>query len=145
MTNTPNSQATGSAPPPPPPPPGYSVHLPPPPSGSYASSAQSTDSIASKLIGLKPYWQKELTKIHNSNGAYRGKFNFPAFFFGALWALTKGLWANVLVMILIASVFYAVLPESAWVVVNFAIGGFYGAYGNMLVYKKQILGKQPVF
>ncbi len=41
---------------------------------------------------LDPYYQKEFTKIYESQEAYKGKFNGWACLFGSIWALTKGMW-----------------------------------------------------
>ena len=40
------------------------------------------------------YYQKILTEIDANNGKYLSKWNWAAFFFGALWYLYKGMWAG---------------------------------------------------
>lgn len=40
---------------------------------------------------FKPYYQMEFSKITNSEGMYRGKFNICAFLFTWMWMLSKGL------------------------------------------------------
>lgn len=38
---------------------------------------------------LKKYYQKEFQKIHNSKGAYKGKFNICAFLFAPIWSMAN--------------------------------------------------------
>ncbi len=72
-----------------------------------------------------------------SDPAYEGKWNWTAFFFGAFWAITKGLWGPVLLSFGIA-------------IVTSALGGlpalltwfYFGARGNSMYYKKAVL-RQP--
>ncbi len=54
----------------------------------YASWAVNFSSPVSNMK-LSPYYQKEFQKIHNSKGAYRGRFNIWGFLFGPFWALVK--------------------------------------------------------
>lgn len=46
---------------------------------------------------LKPYYQAEFTKIQRSNEAYKGKWNWCAFLFGGIWAISKGCWLSFVV------------------------------------------------
>ena len=41
---------------------------------------------------LSLYYRDEFDKIYESNEKYKGKWNWAAFFFGPIWALTKGVW-----------------------------------------------------
>lgn len=40
---------------------------------------------------FNPYYRMEFSKITNSEGMYRGKFNICAFLFTWMWMLSKGL------------------------------------------------------
>ena len=40
---------------------------------------------------FKPYYQQEFTKITESDGMYRGKFNFCACLLTWIWFFTKGM------------------------------------------------------
>ena len=46
-----------------------------------------------RFAALSPYYQQEFSQITASGEIYKGKWNWAAFFFGGLWALTKGAWA----------------------------------------------------
>jgi len=88
---------------------------------------------------LSQYYQEEFAKMQAHPG-YEGKWNWAAFFWGGLWALTKGLWGPVLLCI---AVFIMAIP----------IGGFpalllwfyFGARGNSMYYKKVVLGQSWAF
>jgi ribosomal protein L40E len=88
---------------------------------------QSTDI---SLAGYSQYYQQEFNQIRSSGEAYKGKWNWAAFFFGALWALTKGLWLPALICI-IGSIFTAGIVG---IVYWFA----FGLRGNYMYYSKQI-------
>ena len=49
------------------------------------------------LTGVPPQYHEEFRKIWESGETYKGKWNWTAFLFGTLWAVTKGLWASVAV------------------------------------------------
>lgn len=51
---------------------------------------------------LKPYYQAEFTKIQRSNEAYKGKWNWCAFLFGGIWAISKGCWLSFIVALAIS-------------------------------------------
>jgi len=80
------------------------------------------------------YWQEELTKMYESNGAYTGKFNWAAFFGSWIWAFVKGLpeigGIGFAVSFVIGIFTYgiAVLPVSIWL----------GIRGNYIRYKRII-------
>jgi len=142
--NNPQTTPPGPAVPPPPPK-AASVPPPPPPKATPGAVSQQTggtaaNPITEKLAGLKPYWQTELTKIHESNGNYKGKVNLPAICFGVFWAFTKGLVVNGIIMLLISISIALFVPFIPGIIV----GVYYGIRGNWLVYEKIVLGKQPV-
>lgn len=98
---------------------------------NYRSSTTEFNSIDNDL-----YHREEFRKIKASNGSYKGKWNWAAFFFGALWGFTKGLWQISLIMIAISLVF------SSSVIVPIAIWVFYGLRGNYLYYRLIEHGEQ---
>lgn len=74
---------------------------------------------------LTPYMQKECQKIHNSNGAYKGKFNICAFLFGPLWGLT-----NFCVFEAIIAIIASVLTAGFGTIIAAFLFGFRGNYWN---------------
>lgn len=85
--------------------------------------------------GFDPYWQEEFVKIQESGENYKGKWNWPAFFFGPIWALTKGCWIPALISILGGWFSYGIISFIYWFV--FAIRGNY-MYYNKAVKRKNI-------
>lgn len=83
--------------------------------------------------GLPLYYQEEFGKILSSNESYKGKWNWAAFFFTMIWALTKGVWLAPLVWFMVF-----------WAVVIFSCGAGYvlvpllwilfGLRGNYMYY-----------
>lgn len=75
------------------------------------------------VTGEDFYWQEEFIKIYQSNGGYAGKFNWAAFFFGALWFFAKGLPVAGLIWMAIALIggflTFGLLAIATWVVVGF--------------------------
>lgn len=61
-------------------------------------------------ITKDPYYQKEFQKIHDSNGAYKGKWNWWAFFFTSLWALSKGCYVLGLFILISSTIVNMLLP-----------------------------------
>jgi hypothetical protein len=88
----------------------------------------------SNFAGLDPYYQEEFSKISQSNEAYKGKWNWAAFLFGAIWALTKGLWGIAIAAVLISIV--------TWGVGGLIFGFYFGARGNWMYYNLIIKQKQ---
>lgn len=89
------------------------------------------------LKGLDPYYQEEFKKIHESGEAYRGKWNWSAFFFGPIWALTKGAWVSALTALVVTFLTGGLGGIVYWFV--------FGARGNYIHYslhtkKKQLFG-----
>lgn len=59
----------------------------------------SPDSQDQNWSYLKPYYQQEFAKIRDSREAYKGKWNWAAFFWSWIWAFSKGLWMMALIVI----------------------------------------------
>jgi len=101
------------------------------------------------LIGLDKYYHDEFTKIHDSHGTYKGKWNWWAFFFTTIWCLTKGLWVIAILSLLTVSYSFYRHEISHGIFINI---GFYSGiiwsillgwrgtwfYYNAKIYKKQL-------
>jgi len=77
-----------------------------------------------------PYYQQEFRRINATGEAYKGKWNWAAFFFCAIWALTKGLWLPALIC------FVGGLLTGG--VVAFAYSFIFATRGNYMYYCKEI-------
>ena len=60
------------------------------------------EEFENKIVGLKSKYQEQFQKIFETNENFKGDFNWMAFLFGIIWALSKGLWLVSLVAILVA-------------------------------------------
>lgn len=85
------------------------------------------------LLGLSSYYQDEFTRIHESGESYKGKWNWAAFFFGAIWALTKGIWLPAVICFLAGICTGGLGAVVYWFV--------FGARGNYMYYSKQVKQK----
>lgn len=82
-----------------------------------------------KSVGLTEYYQDEFKKIKSSNGTYKGKWNWAAFFFGVLWAFYKGMWQVGLITFFISYI-------TSWsYIIPLAVWGLLGLRGNYLYYR----------
>jgi len=84
---------------------------------------------------LPQYYQDEFRKIFESNETYKGKWNWAAFGFGPIWALTKGVWVAPLIDIVGASATLGVVGVIYWFI--FAIRGNY-MYYSYIAKNKQL-------
>lgn len=82
------------------------------------------------FAGFLPYYQQEFRKIKASGEAYKGKWNWAAFSFGGIWALTKGLWLPTLICFIGAIFTGGIVGVAYWFV--------FGARGNYMYYCKEI-------
>jgi hypothetical protein len=89
------------------------------------------------FAGLSGYYQREFSKIYNSNETYKGTWNWAAFLFGPLWALTKGLTVSAVIAIMLALISGGML--------GIPIGIIYGVRGNYFYYSLFVNGKQLAF
>jgi len=81
---------------------------------------------------LDPYYQDEFGRIMESNEGYKGRWNWAAFFFGPIWALTKGVWLPPLIVLLLC--WTIVVPVCYWFI--------FGARGNYMYYCAHVKNKQ---
>ena len=92
----------------------------------YAQVAQPSGPSGLALHGLSPYYEQEFRQIAGSNESYKGKWNWAAFLFGPLWALTKGAWLAAIICIVLCVLTIGILGIPYWFV--------FGARGNYLYY-----------
>jgi predicted nucleic acid-binding Zn ribbon protein len=85
---------------------------------------------------LSTYYMGEFTKIRESNEQYRGKWNWAAFCFGPLWALTKGVWLAPIICIVVSVITAGIGGIIYWFVFAFR--------GNYLYYCSHVKDKQLV-
>jgi hypothetical protein len=83
------------------------------------------------------YYQEEFRRIFESREQYTGKWNWAAFLFGTLWAITKGLWPAVAV-----SVVAGLATGGLGFVVYWVI---FGVRGNYIYYSSAVKGRHRVF
>ncbi len=88
------------------------------------------------FTGLSPYYQEKFTQILQSNETYTGGWNWCSFFFGVLWALSKGLWLSALVMFALSMISGGVLTLIIWFI--------YGFRGNYMYYSKYVKNQQRI-
>jgi len=94
----------------------------------------STSTVSSDFSYLPAYYRAEFKKIHESNEAYKGRWNWSACVFNFLWAFQKGLW----------------LSGSICLIVSILTGGIagiiyslvYGIRGNYIYYSAHAKNKQ---
>ena len=86
---------------------------------------------------LSPYYQREFTKIYNSNEKYKGKFNICAFLFGGIWALTKGLLLPAVVAIGSGFLSFGIIAIIYWFI--------FGFRGNYMYYNLYVKNKNLLF
>ncbi|MBI3194275.1 MAG: zinc ribbon domain-containing protein [Ignavibacteriae bacterium] len=105
--------------------------------------AYTTDgsTMNTNFSGLPPYWQQEFRRILESNEVYKGKWNWPAFFFSWIWAFTKGAWAVALIILCIGTPFSFVTFGLAGI----GIAIFMGIRGVYLYYNVFVKDKQMPF
>jgi hypothetical protein len=102
--------------------------------GGMPGLAATTDFAQTNFSSLPLYYQEEFKKILESNESYKGKWNWAAFFFGAIWALTKGLWVAPVICVA-ASIF-------TWGVAGVIYWFVFGARGNYMYYCIYVKNKQ---
>lgn len=96
--------------------------------------AESGIPLKTDFAGLPQYYQDEFKRIYESGESYKGKWNWAAFFFGPIWALTKGVWLAPIVDI-VASIFtYGIAGIAYWFI--------FGFRGNYMYYCAYVKNKQ---
>lgn len=92
---------------------------------------------ATSFLGLSQYYQSEFRMIEGSGEHYQGKWNWAAFFLGAIWALTKGLWVPALICFVGAIFTGGVVGVIYWFI--------FGARGNYMFYRKVTRNLNPAY
>lgn len=85
---------------------------------------------------LPKYYQDEFNRIYESNEKYKGKWNWAAFLFGPIWALTKGAWLPSVIDIVAAILTSGIAGVIYWFI--FAIRG------NFMYYSSYVKSKQLI-
>lgn len=80
------------------------------------------------------YYRSEFQRIRESNEMYKGKWNWAAFAFGPLWALTKGVWLAPVICLAVALLTWGIAAVGYWFV--------FGARGNYMYYCAHTKNKQ---
>lgn len=118
----------------------YTCNSPMPEGSRFCSkcgASQDQTSNASQLAapsertfsGFPTYYQQEFKRIRASGETYKGKWNWSAFLFGGIWALTKGLWLPALICFVGAILTGGIVGVAYWFV--------FGARGNYMYYCKE--------
>jgi len=100
------------------------------------------------LTGLDKYYQDEFTKIHESNGVYKGKWNWWAFFFTWIWCFLKGCWLIGLLSMLTISILIYKIPLAYGIYLGFGASTgiiwmlLLGWRGTMIYYYVKIHKRQ---
>lgn len=94
------------------------------------------EQFENKIVGLKTKYQEQFRKIFETNENFKGDFNWMAFLFGIIWALSKGLWLVSLVAILVGLFTSGIGAIFFWL--------YFGFRGNYIYYKHQVEGRQVV-
>jgi hypothetical protein len=92
---------------------------------------------APNYIGLSEYYRQEFSMIENSGERYQGKWNWAAFLFGGIWALTKGLWVPALIAFIGAIFTGGIVGVIYWFI--------FGARGNYMYYRKVTRNLNPAY
>ncbi len=90
------------------------------------AAAGAAEQVVPGFSELKPYYQWEFRRIFESQETYKGKWNWAAFFWGPLWALSKGLWLSGVIALVICFFSSGVLTIPVAII--------YGLRGNYQYY-----------
>ncbi|HUR29784.1 MAG TPA: hypothetical protein VMZ69_00060 [Saprospiraceae bacterium] len=97
-----------------------------------------------------PYYQEEFRKIYDTKEAYKGKWNWWAFFFTGIWAIIKGCWVLFLIIFLTSSLIKFRFPLGDYLYLSFGLSGLFwsllmGWRGTWFYYTLKVKKKQPPF
>jgi hypothetical protein len=101
------------------------------------NAGNSRDDVNSDFSYLPSYYRKEFQKIHESDEAYKGKFNLMAFLLGPIWAIMRGLWLSVLVCVILSIVTAGIAGVVYWII--------WGVRGNYMYYRRKVRHEQTVY
>jgi hypothetical protein len=94
------------------------------------------------MLGIPLYYQEEFRKIHDSKETYQGKWNWYAFWFGVLWALTKSLWTSAVISLVAAVLLGLATCGAGALLVGIIYQFIYGYRGNYIYYCAHVKNKQ---
>ena len=75
---------------------------------------------------LPPYYQLRFARFDAARGGFSATWNWPAFLFGCIWYLVKGMWAKALIIFALMVVTGGILAIPAWIYMG--IAGNYDYY-----------------
>ena len=87
------------------------------------------------LSSYDKYYQEEFQKIIDSGETYKGKWNWFAFLFGAIWLLVKGAWVYALILFAIC-IIISNFSHSPYL--GFSVAFASGRYGTWIYYNVKI-------
>lgn len=93
---------------------------------------------------LSGYYQNEFTRIEESDGRYTGKFNWFAWLFTGLWALSKGLWLSAIIGIIIGTM-AGITDSGLKHTINFVYSIAFGFRANYLYYINYTQDKHELY
>lgn len=99
---------------------------------TYASADEPKWDGGNNNVELDAYYQREFEMIKDSGETYKGKWNWTAFCFGPLWAISKGAWLSAVICFVICIASAGVVGVIYWFVY-----GFRGNYIYYCVHQKQ--------
>ncbi len=94
-----------------------------------------------EFSNLSQYYQDEFNKIYSSGDRYRGKWNWWAFSFGALWGLTKGVWLASVIAIIVVVFAGLIVAPLGWIIATI-YWFIFGVRGNWMYYNAYAKKKQ---
>lgn len=118
--------------------------------GPYNTDFFNAELWKDKTTNMKDtYYTDEFTEILNSNELYKGKWNWTAFLFGPLWALTKGIWlaplVNFVFIFTVAFQFPGDFSEFIALFIEVIYAFVFGTRGNYMYYSSYVKSKQIPF
>jgi len=94
------------------------------------------------MLGIPTYYQEEFRAIYTSKETYQGEWNWYGFWFGIIWAMTKGLWFSVVISLVAAVILGAATCGAGSLLVGIIYQFIYGYRGNYLYYYAHVKNKQ---
>jgi zinc-ribbon domain/Protein of unknown function (DUF2628) len=108
--------------------------VPIPPPGPEPQATTSIPGHPSRFAGLPDYWQRVFRRFDERPGKMQTCWNWPAFFFGPFWYLTKGL--------PVKGALYALVLVGTHGFTLLFLMVYAGLYGAWDYYLKEAQGKQ---
>ena len=110
---------------------------------------KTTSILGVDISGLDSYYREEFTKIHESQGTYKGRWNWYAFLFTWIWCLTKGCYGYaIIILVTVVGLqfsrfkMFGLRGAELATVLGIFICIFMGVRGTWIYYNFKIKGKQ---